>query len=81
MLLISPERAELKYAIKLDFSVTNNEAEYEALFSGLKLAKSVMARKVQAYTDSQLVESQFSGEFTTKGPVLIKYLENLKKTV
>ena len=52
LLLVSPEGAELEYAIKLDFTVTNNEAEYEALLSGLKLAKSVMTKKVQAHTDS-----------------------------
>ena len=80
LLLVNPGGAKMEYAIKLDFPVTNNEAEYEALLSGLKLAKSVMATKVRAHTDSQLVESQFSGEFTTKGPALIKYLEQLKKT-
>ncbi|KAK9079977.1 hypothetical protein SSX86_001652 [Deinandra increscens subsp. villosa] len=34
LLLISPERDELTYALKFDFNVSNNEEEYEALLAG-----------------------------------------------
>ena len=67
------------YAVSLDFKVTNNEAEYEALLVGLRLAKSLQIQKLKAYTDSQLVEAQFSGTFATKGPSMIKYLKLLKQ--
>ena len=36
--LVSPDGQELTYAIRLDFKSTNNEAEYEALLAGLRLA-------------------------------------------
>lgn len=36
--LISPDGTPIKYAVKLHFIASNNEAEYEALFSCLRLA-------------------------------------------
>lgn len=79
LLLISPERAQMEYAIRLTFPVTNNEAEYEALIAGMKMAKSVMAKKLKAYSDSQLVTEQYSGKFTTKSASMIKYLKVVKE--
>ena len=40
IILKSPEGEKLKYAARLQYQTTNNEAEYEALFKGLELAKS-----------------------------------------
>jgi ribonuclease HI len=39
VVLIPPEGNILKYAIRLDFSATNNIAEIERLVTGLRLAK------------------------------------------
>jgi ribonuclease HI len=39
VVLIPPEGDILKYAIQLEFSSTNNIAEYEGLVMGLRLAK------------------------------------------
>ena len=39
IVLIPPEDATLEYALQFSFPTTNNEAEYEALITGLKLAK------------------------------------------
>ena len=35
LMLISPEDKEFTYALRFEFEVTNNEAEYEALLAGL----------------------------------------------
>ncbi|PKI35641.1 hypothetical protein CRG98_043968 [Punica granatum] len=40
--LIPPEGNPLKYALVLTFPTTNNEAEYEALITGLIIAKVVL---------------------------------------
>ena len=45
VVLISLKKETLKYAIKLQFPATNNEAEYEALLTGLSLVKALGARK------------------------------------
>jgi ribonuclease HI len=39
VMLVPPEGGVLKYAIQIEFSATNNTAEYEALVTGLRLAK------------------------------------------
>jgi ribonuclease HI len=39
VVLIPPEGDVLKYAIQLEFSATNNIAQYEGLVNGLRLAK------------------------------------------
>jgi ribonuclease HI len=39
VVLIPPEGDILNYAIQLEFTVTNNIAEYERLVNGLQLAK------------------------------------------
>jgi hypothetical protein len=39
VMFIPPEGDILKYAIQLEFSATNNIAEYEGLVTGLRLAK------------------------------------------
>jgi hypothetical protein len=44
VVLIPPEGDVLKYAIQLEFSATNNIAEYEGLVNGLLLAKDLDIR-------------------------------------
>ncbi|GKD51118.1 reverse transcriptase domain-containing protein, partial [Tanacetum coccineum] len=39
LVLISPTKTEYTYALRLNFKSTNNQAEYEALLAGLKIAK------------------------------------------
>ena len=41
VLFISPKGEQLKYVFKILFEVSNNEAEYEALLHGLRLAISL----------------------------------------
>ena len=50
--LQSPEEDKLKYKIRLQYQLTNNEVEYEALLKGLGLAKSVEARSILILGDS-----------------------------
>ena len=39
MMLISPERHKIYCAIHFGFKASNNEAEYESLIAGLRLAR------------------------------------------
>ncbi|CAA0841932.1 Unknown protein, partial [Striga hermonthica] len=54
IVLISPKRDYLEFAVKMGFRVSNNEAEYEAVTKGLQLALAGGARKIQVHSDSQL---------------------------
>ena len=44
VVLILPEGEILKYAVRLQFLVTNNEAVYEAFLTGLSLARVLEAK-------------------------------------
>ena len=48
------------------FWASNNEAECEALLLGIHICCNSGARMLSAYSDSQLIVSQVSGEFETK---------------
>ena len=37
LVLISPEKVVIEKSLRLDFSTTNNEAEYEALLEGIAM--------------------------------------------
>ena len=55
IVITSPENDVLKYGVQLKFSITNNEAEYEALLAGLRIARALGAEKIVLKSDSQLV--------------------------
>jgi ribonuclease HI len=55
VVLIPSEGDVPKYAIQLEFSTTNNIAEYEGLINGLRLAKDLSIRWLLIRGDSQLV--------------------------
>lgn len=63
VVLESPDREEVSYAVRLEFKATNNQAEYEALIAGLELAQAVRANRVKVRTDSQLVATHISERF------------------
>ncbi|XP_074322718.1 uncharacterized protein LOC141659690 [Apium graveolens] len=68
IILITPEGHRLMSAIHLKFYATNNDAEYEALINGLKLALEVGAVNLIVRSDSELVVNQVNGGFQARGP-------------
>ncbi|XP_074362906.1 uncharacterized protein LOC141703225 [Apium graveolens] len=68
IILITPEGHRLMSAIHLKFYATNNDAEYEALINGLKLALEVGAVNLIVQSDSELVVNQVNGGFQARGP-------------
>ena len=58
MVLIDPNRDQLKYMVHLEFKATNNMAEYEALIFGLTQALSLGVRQLLVKGDSQLIIKQ-----------------------
>ncbi|XP_022004494.1 uncharacterized protein LOC110902062 [Helianthus annuus] len=76
--LVSPDKHEFTYAIRLDFKSTNNEAEYEAFLAGLRLAIKMGVRHIEAHVDSMLVAGQINGQYEAKGDVMALYLSQAK---
>jgi ribonuclease HI len=59
VVLISPQGEKLKYILRLSFpQASNNEAEYEALLHGMKMAKACGATRLKIFGDSNLVVQQ-----------------------
>ena len=66
VILKSLEGDVIKWAIRLQYTITNNETEYETLLTGLRLAKTLGATKLDAYSDSQLIVGQVNGDYESK---------------
>ncbi|KAK3029305.1 hypothetical protein RJ639_040141 [Escallonia herrerae] len=55
IILISPEGFTIEYALRFSFQASNNEAEYEALLTGIRLAHALRVDSLSVHSDSQLV--------------------------
>jgi ribonuclease HI len=59
VVLISPQGDKLKYVLRMNFlQASNNEAGYEALLHGMKMAKACGATRLKIFGDSNLVVQQ-----------------------
>ena len=63
VILISPEGETIPMAKRLEFEVTNNQAEYEACIFRLEALRSTGAGEITVYGDSMLVVKQISNEW------------------
>ena len=55
LVLISPKRIKIEKSLRLGFSATNNEAEYEALLAGMTMVQKMDGKVVEIFFDSRLV--------------------------
>ena len=55
LVLISPEEAIIEKSLRLGFSATNNEVEYEALLQGIAMVQKMGGKTVEMFSDSRLV--------------------------
>lgn len=72
--LITPDKEEITVALKLNFSTTNKEAEYEVVIEGLSMAEHLGAKNLEIRSDSQVVIDHIQGGSEAKGEKMIKYL-------
>ena len=75
VILVSPEGFKIQQSIKFTFHATNNEAEYEAIIAGLRLAHNLEVTNIHIHSDSQLIVKQVLGEFKTHNSRMAAYLE------
>ena len=74
IVLKSPEGDIIRQGVRLQYSITNNEAEYEALLAGLKMAKMLGAAELDVLSDSQLVVGQVNEDYEVKERRMRQYL-------
>ena len=62
----TPSREKIEYVIRVGFKVTNNEAKYEALFTGLRVTIELKVESLDVYSNSQLLINQVQGDYLAK---------------
>jgi len=68
-----------EHALKFLFKASNNEVEYEALQAGMDLYYALGAEHLCAFSDSQLVVSQVTGEYEASNVAMVAYLATVKE--
>jgi hypothetical protein len=77
--LVAPSKVRTCYAVKLDFSYTNNIVEYEALLLGLWKLKAMRIRRGILKTDSQVISGHMDKSSKTRDPTLEKYIDAVQR--
>ncbi|GKF29968.1 reverse transcriptase domain-containing protein [Tanacetum coccineum] len=75
LIITNLEGIEFTYALRFRFDATNNEAEYEALIAGLRIAEQMGVKNLHANVGSRLVANQVNGTYIAKEPGMVKYLK------
>jgi ribonuclease HI len=79
VLFISPRGEQLKYVLQILWEVSNNEAKYEALLHGLRLAISLGIKRLLIYGDSLLVIQQVNKEWDCNKETMDAYVHEVRK--
>ena len=79
LILTSPDRIYVEYALRFGFQASNNEAEYEVVIVGLNLAHSMEADQLEVSSDSQLVVKQIEDSYEARCEKMILYLKKARE--
>ena len=78
LVLISPEKLIMEKSLRLGFSATNNEAEYEALLEGMSMVQRMGGKSATMFSDSRLVVDQVKGELEARDERMQGYLAQIR---
>ena len=78
LILISPERLVVEKSLRLGFSATNNEAEYEALLEGMSTVQRIGRKSATMFLDSRLIIGQVKGELEARDERMQGYLTRIR---
>ena len=79
VLFISPEGRQLKYVLQILWQATNNEAEYEALIHGLRVASSLGIKRLLVHGDSAIVINQVNKDWDCTKDNMDAYYAEVRK--
>ena len=79
LVLISPEKTIIEKFLRLAFSTTNNETEYEALLQGIAMVQKMGGKVVEMFSDLRLVVGQVKGELEARDVRMQEYLRQVKR--
>ena len=78
LVLISPEKITIEKSLRLGFSATNNEAEYETLLVGMTMVQKMSGEVVEIFFESRLVVGQVQGELEARDLRIQEYLNQVR---
>ena len=55
---MSPNKITIEKSLRLGFSATNNETEYEALLIGIAMVQKMRGKAVEVFSDLRLIVGQ-----------------------
>ncbi|XP_020211764.1 uncharacterized protein LOC109796505 [Cajanus cajan] len=79
VILEGPKGITLEQSLRFRFKASNNQAEYEALLAGLRLAEDMGASRIKCLTDSKVVAEQVGGNFQVKDHMMMRYYHAYQK--
>ena len=79
LILTSPDRIDVEYALRFGFQASNNEAEYGVVIAVLNLSHSMEADKLEICSDSQLEVKQIEDSYEARGEKMALYLKKVRK--
>jgi hypothetical protein len=79
VLFISLDKKQLKYVLQILWLATNNEAKYEALTHGLRVAASLGIKRLLFYGDSSVVVNQVNKDWDCTKETLDAYCAEVRK--
>ena len=66
LVLVSSEKITIEKSLRLNFSATNNEAEYETLLREMLMVQKIGGKAVRVFSDSKLVMGQVRGDLEAR---------------
>jgi ribonuclease HI len=79
VVLMAPSKVKTCYAVKLDFSCTNNIVEYKALLLGLRKLRAMGIRRAILKTYSQFIAGHVDKSSKARDPKLERYLDTVRR--
>ena len=74
IVLVSPKKITIEKSLRLGFSATNNEAEYEVLLIGMTMVQKMGGKAMEMFSDLRLVVGQVKGELEAQDTRMQEYL-------
>ena len=78
LVLVSPKKITIEKSLRLDFSATNNEVEYEISLEGMFMVQKMGGKAVKIFSDSRLVVGQVKGELEVRDERMQGYLSQAR---
>ena len=78
LVLVSLEKITIEKSLRLGFSTTNNETEYEALLAAITMTQKMDGKAVEIFLYSRLIVGQVKGELEATDVRMQEYLNQVR---